>query len=293
MALQSLLCPNCRGQIDTFDNKAQKGTCPYCGSIIVNIPELQNQFKLDSEGRVVVSGIEGSDELYQRIEANLEFGDRGKSVALAREYTEKYPRDFRGWAALAECSIDDAFERGGYNSDLTLAFDRMGKISLTESEKQRLEKLKSRIVRKRADTVERLKEIERDLVTAEKEVEEAKAADDLLDKDRSKQRASSLSDIEETRVMVSIGAVVVAWIAIGAAGILDFGWGFVAGIVIGVVVGKLYASSVKRSREERGKRIGESGARLSSAYSRRSSLSAERDQLNAFTKFLDELLESV
>ena len=293
MTLQALLCPNCRGQIDTFDNKAQKGTCPYCGSIIVNIPELQNQFKLDSEGRVVVSGIEGSDELYQRIEANLEFGDRGKSVALAREYTEKYPRDFRGWAALAECSIDAVFERRGYDSDLTLAFDRMGKISRTESEKQRLEKLKSRIVRKRAETAERIKGVERDSVTAEKEAEEAKAADDLLKKDRSKQRAASLSDIEETRVMVSIGAVVAAWFAIGAVGILDFGWGFVAGIVIGVVVGKLYAASAQRSSEERGKRIGESSARLSSARNRCSSLSTELNQLKAFTKFLDELLESV
>lgn len=43
MALISLKCPNCGGTIEDFDVSKNKGTCPFCDSVITDVPVKEQQ----------------------------------------------------------------------------------------------------------------------------------------------------------------------------------------------------------------------------------------------------------
>lgn len=55
MSLKPLMCPQCGGQIDNFDESMKKGICPYCDAIIEDVQDKQQQFQTNSQGAVKVS----------------------------------------------------------------------------------------------------------------------------------------------------------------------------------------------------------------------------------------------
>lgn len=61
MAIKALKCPNCGGVIESFDEKMNKGFCPFCDSIIVDVQDRQSEFlqkygKIEIEGTVKIDG---------------------------------------------------------------------------------------------------------------------------------------------------------------------------------------------------------------------------------------------
>lgn len=99
MTVKSLFCPNCHAQIDSFDETAKQGLCPYCESVVYDIPSLQAQYT-EIINPVKVEGVEGSDDLFGRAITFIDLGEIAKAQSILNEYTEKYPGHFRGWHRL-------------------------------------------------------------------------------------------------------------------------------------------------------------------------------------------------
>lgn len=110
MSLKPLECPNCHGRIDSFDETTKKGFCPFCDYVIVDVPERQSQFAVDAQGHVQVAGIAGTEEQYQRIKDFMHLGEKDRALALAQEFADKHPMDFRGWQLLCDLTLDYALE---------------------------------------------------------------------------------------------------------------------------------------------------------------------------------------
>ena len=99
MVLIPMICPICHGVIETFDETVKQGQCPYCRTIIRDVPTRQEGY-LRLIDPVSVLGIESNDQLFSRITQFTQFGEIQRAKELLDEYTDRYPQDFRGWDAL-------------------------------------------------------------------------------------------------------------------------------------------------------------------------------------------------
>lgn len=80
-----LICPNCTGKIDNYDEKAGKGVCPYCGSVVTGfIGETQK--------------IAESSSAWERLAANAAQFVRLKDYDKATKLTNNIPKTTAdGW----------------------------------------------------------------------------------------------------------------------------------------------------------------------------------------------------
>lgn len=122
MAFKSLQCPNCLGQIDTFDETTKIGTCPYCHSVIRDVADLQKRFEVTISGTVKVEGIDGAEDQLERAIGFVRLGELGEAEKLLDQYTAKYPMDFEGWRKLYELSKASLDKCGINPNDDALCF---------------------------------------------------------------------------------------------------------------------------------------------------------------------------
>jgi len=289
MALRSLICPSCGGQIDSFDERSQKGFCPFCGSLIANVPELQNQFLTDSQGRVVVSGIEGSDELFDRIQANIRFGDTYKAQRLASEFTEKYPTQFRGWRARYEIALPDVRDKMVTSTEVETALDRMRILASTPEEYQYLAAAKT-FLQQRRNTVSA------ELASAQSQlpgVQQAADAANAAFRQKSSKGAKSTRpdrDNDDRGVIVAVVGSIVGWIALASIGFLGPGLVILGGLVIGAGLGKLVSSTGKQRRAQYSADLKVLGEQQSSANAALDQLTSRIDECNRFLPYLDRII---
>lgn len=109
VVLKAFDCPNCGGLVEAFDEATKRGVCPYCNSLLFDIPALQDVYGTKASSRAE------ADQMLRRVDDFILIGKRGKAVSALREYVDKYPADFRGWYKL--CEIDSS-------SDFDVSFEK-------------------------------------------------------------------------------------------------------------------------------------------------------------------------
>lgn len=145
MTLKKMVCPACGGKLDSFDNHVGFGTCPYCGTMVRDDVKGAERLSFDSTGGVNVSGLEGADALYSRIETNIRFGDKSKADSLVRQFTDLYPAEFRGWRAMCELHLDEVLDGTVRQSLVRMAIERMVILAESDEERTYLKRLRKRL----------------------------------------------------------------------------------------------------------------------------------------------------
>lgn len=264
MALKSLQCPNCLGQIDTFDETTKMGTCPYCHSVIRDVAELQKQFEVTISGTVKVEGIDGAEDQLERAAGFVKLGELDEAEKILDQYTARYPMDFEGWSRLLELSMD-AFDKAAVDTDavrrreqkVLRCIKNMVLLASDDGQRLRMEDWKTRVERKRDEKKRLVDGIDSEV--AEMESKKRSAALLLEQKQNAYREASDSSYKARERqrgctVPAAVG-IIGAIVGITLSG--STGYWFLtmpAGAIIGAFVGgailEAGVASSKKSEEE-------------------------------------------
>jgi len=100
--LKTLVCPNCRGTIDSFDTANNSGVCPYCGTVVYKTSIAKNAGVSSDDDPLVFIDARSADALFDKARVLELQGEPDKAIAVFYEMSEHYPGDKRGWRALYE-----------------------------------------------------------------------------------------------------------------------------------------------------------------------------------------------
>lgn len=164
MSLKPLNCPNCGGKIENFDETLKKGICPYCDTIINDVPELQKAFKV--EGKVEIVG-NTSDDMSARAETFLEIGELGRANIEFQNMTREFPADYRGWWGLVRVQTNDFVDFMALNAQSNINYERALKFA-NEKDKEQIIKIYNEARQKQQTENDRI-EVEKRRVLKENE----------------------------------------------------------------------------------------------------------------------------
>lgn len=115
MALKPLNCPNCGGKIDSFDETVKKCFCPYCDTIINDVQELQEKFKVEIIGKVEVEGISNKTALLKRAAQLIEEESFYNAKKIYKRIIDEIdPESHEAWWGIVCIGLDiELVDRGG------------------------------------------------------------------------------------------------------------------------------------------------------------------------------------
>ena len=122
MVLKALACPSCNGIIETFDETINRGLCPYCRTIVYDVPDLQNAYEKILNRALGSVEAEKAEALLEKARILDLQGETSKATAVLLEMGERYPGDKRVWHALYKrTAFSTAFKEGYMRKFVVLA----------------------------------------------------------------------------------------------------------------------------------------------------------------------------
>lgn len=304
MALKPLACPNCHGTIENFDESMNKGICPFCDAVIVNVPELQQQFALDNEGRMKVAGIEGSDEQYNRIITFMNLGENGKAVELATEYANKHPGEFRAWKILCDLQLADAIVASEYSIErrnVASYVSHLVALSASADDAKYLSGLSDWLIQEKGKLEIDIRKLTQEHSSAKEAVEQSKKRLDIASSEsQTASQARSSANSRDGGNMALWAAIIVGilWIFIFASQGLGFALGgaVIAAIVSAVIV-SVVVSTLKKDADDTSKQASKKYQEMNNAHwaasNQLDSVSQTLRVKNATLAYIDTLLSTI
>lgn len=253
MATKPLICPNCGGRIQTFDETTSKGFCPYCDSVILNVPELQQQCAQDAE----------KHEQFNRIVTFVKLGEHARALQLAKEYADKYPSDPRAWKMLCDLELDsaialdgDSFDRTGARSRVKTYASHLAALASSDEDEEYLNTIAQKLGKEKERLEGAARELSQKRTVASNVVEQSEKQLDLARSETDPVFRASVKTINvdagssATKAAFAVGFL---WLVVFASFGFEvcFGGAIIAVIASAVIVNAIASARKKEAREAR------------------------------------------